>query len=292
MRWGKLKRKLLMPKPYLLDPLRVRSRREVKRLIREEGAPSAMEVLESARIRAKLDPEKWEALIGMSQEELARKCRKVAPVRLGRLGSVSRRVALAIGLVLLAALFLAATPPGRAFARSFYNAVSELIGNILHVQASAEAGPVLAVQSVSGLEEEIELHFDSIDALADYVEHPVYYLASSDAVVEDITFTELENLGKRIEITYSVSDVTITLIQAERLYTEAKEAVIIGAGAGNQLRKFKCSSGIDIFGVYTEQDASFVGTTVNEEYVLNCVFENCGDEAGIQAILDMLSRKG
>lgn len=194
MRWGKLKRKLLMPKPYLLDPLRVRSRREVKRLIREEGAPSAMEVLESARIRAKLDPERWEALIGMSQEELARKCRKVAPVRLG---SVSRRVALAIGLVLLAALFLAATPPGRAFARSFYNAVSELIGNILHVQASAEAGPVLAVQSVSGLEEEIELHFDSIDALADYVEHPVYYLASSDAVVEDITFTELENLGKR-----------------------------------------------------------------------------------------------
>ena len=289
MRWGKMKRKLLMPKPYLLDPLRVRSRREVKRLIREEGVPSAMEVLESARIRAKLDPERWEALIGMSQEELARKCRKVAPVRLG---SVSRRVALAIGLVLLAALFLAATPPGRAFARSFYNAVSELIGNILHVQASAEAGPVLAVQSVSGLEEEIELHFDSIDALADYVEHPVYYLASSDAVVEDITFTELENLGKRIEITYSVSDVTITLIQAERLYTEAKEAVIIGAGAGNQLRKFKCSSGIDIFGVYTEQDASFVGTTVNEEYVLNCVFENCGDEAGIQAILDMLSRKG
>ena len=288
MRWGKLKRKLLMPKPYLLDPLRVRSRREVKRLIREEGAPSAMEVLESARIRAKLDPERWEALIGMSQEELARKCRKVAPVRLG---SVSRRVALAIGLVLLAALFLAATPPGRAFARSFYNAVSELIGNILHVQASAEAGPVLAVQSVSGLEEEIELHFDSIDALADYVEHPVYYLAGSDAVVEDILFTEARRFGKRIEITYSVNGATVTLTQAERLYTEDKgDSVIIGTGS--QLRKFKCGSGINIFGVYTEQDASFVGTTVNEEYVLNCAFKNCGGEAGIQAILDMLSRKG
>ncbi len=290
MRWGKLKRKLLMPKPYLLDPLRVRSRREVKRLIREEGAPSAMEVLESARIRAKLDPEQWEALIGMSQEELARKCRKTAPVRFGRLGSVSRRVALAIGLVLLAALFLAATPPGRAFARSFYNAVSELIGNILHVQSSAEAGPVLAVPSVSGLEEEIELHFDSIDALADYVEHPVYYLAGSDAVVEDITLTESWQTGECIETTYSVSDVTITLIQAERLYTEAKEAVIIDADS--QLRKFKCSSGINVSGAYVEQDASFVGTTVNEEYVLNCVLENCGDEAGIQAILDMLSRKG
>lgn len=288
MRWGKLKRKLLMPKPYLLDPLRVRSRREVKRLIREEGAPSAMEVLESARIRAKLDPEQWEALIGMSQEELARKCRKVAPVRLG---SVSRRVALAIGLVLLAALFLAATPPGRAFARSFYNAVSELIGNILHVQASAEAGPVLAVPSVSGLEEEIELHFDSIDALADYVEHPVYYLASSDAVVENITFTESGNLGKRTEITYSVNGATVMLIQAERLYTEAKQSIVI-IGTGSQLRKFECGGGINIFGVYTEQDASFVGTTVNEEHVLNCMLENCGDEAGVQAILDMLSRKG
>lgn len=291
MRWGKLKRKLLMPKPYLLDPLRVRSRREVKRLIREEGAPSAMEVLESARIRAKLDPEKWEALIGMSQEELARKCRKVAPVRLGRLGSVSRRVALAIGLVLLAALFLAATPPGRAFARSFYNAVSELIGNILHVQASAEAGPVLAVQSVSGLEEEIELHFDSIDALADYVEHPVYYLASSDAVVEDILFTQARYFGKRIEITYSVNGATVTLTQAERLYTEDKGSIVI-IGTGSQLRKFECGSGINIFGVYTEQDASFVGTTVNEEYVLNCAFKNCGGEAGIQTILDMISRKG
>ena len=288
MRWGKLKRKLLMPKPYLLDPLRVRSRREVKRLIREEGVPSAMEVLESARIRAKLDPERWEALIGMSQEELARKCRKVAPVRLG---SVSRRVALAIGLVLLAALFLAATPPGRAFARSFYNAVSELIGNILHVQASAEAGPVLAVPSVSGLEEEIELHFDSIDALADYVEHPVYYLASSDAVVENITFTESGNLGKRIEITYSVNGAAVMLIQTERLYTEDKGSIVI-IGTGSQLRKFECGGGINIFGVYTEQDASFVGTTVNEEYVLNCMFENCGGEAGVQTILDMLSRKG
>lgn len=288
MRWGKMKRKLLMPKPYLLDPLRVRSRREVKRLIREEGAPSAMEVLESARIRAKLDPERWEALIGMSQEELARKCRKVAPVRLG---SVSRRVALAIGLVLLAALFLAATPPGRAFARSFYNAVSELIGNILHVQASAEAGPVLAVQSVSGLEEEIELHFDSIDALADYVEHPVYYLAGSDAVVEDILFTQARRFGKRIEITYSVNGAAVMLIQTERLYTEDKGSIVI-IGTGSQLRKFECGGGINIFGVYTEQDASFVGTTVNEEHVLNCMFENCGGEAGVQTILDMLSRKG
>ena len=288
MRWGKMKRKLLMPKPYLLDPLRVRSRREVKRLIREEGAPSAMEVLKSARIRAKLDPERWEALIGMSQEELARKCRKVAPVRLG---SVSRRVALAIGLVLLAALFLAATPPGRAFARSFYNAVSELIGNILHVQASAEAGPVLAVQSVSGLEEEIELHFDSIDALADYVEHPVYYLAGSDAVVEDILFTQARRFGKRIEITYSVNGAAVMLIQTERLYTEDKGSIVI-IGTGSQLRKFECGGGINIFGVYTEQDASFVGTTVNEEHVLNCMFENCGGEAGVQTILDMLSRKG
>lgn len=92
------------------------------------------------------------------------------------------------------------------------------------------------------------------------------------------------------EITYSVNGATVMLIQAERLYTTVKGDIIIDAG--NQLRKFKCSSGINVSGVYTEQDASFVGTTVNEEYVLNCVFENCGDEAGIQAILDMLSRKG
>jgi hypothetical protein len=249
-----------------------------------------MEVLESARIRAKLDPERWEALIGMTQEELARKCRKVTPVRFGRLGSVSRRVALAIGLVLLAAVFLAATPPGRAVARSFYNAVSELIGNILHVRSSAEDGPVLAVPSVSGLEEEIELHFDSIDALADYVEHPVYYLADSDAVVEDITLTKSWQMGECIETTYSVSDVTVTLIQIERLYATVKDDII--AGADSQLYEFKGNGGIDVSGVYVEQDASFVGTMVNEEYVLNCVFENCGDETGIQAILDMLSCKG
>ena len=286
MRWGKLKRKLLRPKPYLLDPLRVRSRREVERMIREEGVPPAMEVLESARIRAKLDPEQWEALIGMTQEELARKCRKVTPVRFG---SVSRRVALAIGLVLLAAVFLAATPPGRAVARSFYNAVSELIGNILHVQSSAEVGPMLAVPSVSGLEEEIELHFDSIDALADYVEHPVYYLAGSDAVLEDITLTESWQMGERIETTYSVNDVTVTLIQMERLYATVKDDIIAGA---DSLYESKGNGGINVSGVYVEEDASFVGTMVNEEYVFNCVLENCEDEAGIQAILDLLSRKG
>ena len=150
---------------------------------------------------------------------------------------------------------------------------------------------MLAVPSVSGLEEEIELHFDSIDALADYVEHPVYYLAGSDAVLEDILFTQARLFGKRTEITYSVNGATVTLTQSERLYTGDNGSVVI-IGTGSQLRKFECGGGISIFGVYTEQDASFVGTTVNEEYVLNCVLGNCGDEAGIQAILDLLSRKG
>ena len=123
------------------------------------------------------------------------------------------------------------------------------------------------------------------------MEHPVYYLAGSDAVVEDILFTQARRFGKRIEITYSVNGAAVMLIQTERLYTEDKGSIVI-IGTGSQLRKFECGGGINIFGVYTEQDASFVGTTVNEEHVLNCMFENCGGEAGVQTILDMLSRKG
>ena len=68
MRWGKVKRKL-QQKPYLLDPYRVRSRRDARKMLYEQGLPCAAEVLEAARIRAGKSLEEWESLIGMSREK-------------------------------------------------------------------------------------------------------------------------------------------------------------------------------------------------------------------------------
>lgn len=249
MRWGKVQRKLLRLKPYLLDPIRVRSTRAAKKLLYKQGLPSAMEVMEVACIRANLSWEQWEALVGIPKKTLVKKCRRVAPVRLGNIALLSRHAAWAFGLVLLLALFLVFTPSGRAFAKSLYNAVSEIVGNVLHVRSSESDGSALKVPNIISREEETVLHFDSIEALADYVDYPVYYLADEKAEIEGISLVESRQMGERISVVYHMDGKIIVTNQTDRVYSTDGKADFIVAENSNYY-DIKSASGIIVEGIF------------------------------------------
>lgn len=60
----------------------------------------------------------------------------------------------------------------------------------------------MKVPNIISREEETVLHFDSIDALADYVDYPVYYLADEKAEIEGISLVESRQMGERISVVY------------------------------------------------------------------------------------------
>lgn len=135
--------------------------------------------------------------------------------------------------------------------------------------------------------EKTELSFDSIDALADYAGCPVYCLEDEQVKTDAILFTESSRLGKYIKTVYVIDGMIATFTQADRPYTIAKEDSIIGANA--QFYEFNSKVGIKISGIYTESDATYIGTTVSDSCILNYVITNCKEPATIQRIAEALN---
>ena len=290
MRWRKIQRKFRR-KPYILDPFRCRNYQAAKELLFAAGLPSAFEVMETARIRANRTPEEWEAMLGISQKKLMRKCRSAAPIRLGSIALLSKRVVLAVGLILFIGFFMAFTAPGRALAMSLYNAVSEIIDGVLYVRSAESDGAALSIPSVSGEAEEV-LHFDTIDALADHVDYPVYYLSNGGAEIDAITLTSSINGEICIETKYAIDDSELIITQTIRPYSSIKEDLIVMEGEKKaEYLELRLNSGIIIEGAFIAQDRSFVGTTVTDAFVVNYSLNECPNKSIISRILSEIQYK-
>lgn len=284
MRWGKIKRKL-QQKPYLLDPYRVRSRRDARKMLYEQGLPCAAEVLEAARIRAGKSPKEWESLIGMSREKLARKCRAAMPVRFGHVALVSRRAVLGLGVILLLGFFFGFTYPGRALAKAVYNAVVEVMEDVLHISADTDESVWRPVPIVAGnINEEFE--FDTLEELIEYVDYPVFCLDAEDAIITKISFFKSRHLGESISINYQFIDRTIKIRQTHSNYFEYGEDYLTSDEC--TLCSFQLSSGIMINGVLSNKDNTFVGVTAIESCVINYIISDCTTEATAISILEKL----
>lgn len=287
MRWGKIKRKL-QQKPYLLDPYRVRSRRDAKKMLYEQGLPCAAEVLEAARIRAGKSPEEWESLIGMSQKKLARKCRAAMPVRFGHVALVSRRAVLGLGVILLLGFFFGFTYPGRALAKAVYNVVVEVMEDVLHISADADESVWRPIPIVTGNINE-ELEFDTLEELIEYVDYPVYYLADEDAIISKIYLRRSSHLGERIYTTYKFDDRTVTICQIKLEYFNSGEIFLTSKDC--TVCNVQLPSGIIVGGVLSPIDNSFIGTTTIDSCAINYVITNCKNEEDLVSILENLTAK-
>ena len=287
MRWGKIKRKL-QQKPYLLDPYRVRSRRDARKMLYEQGLPCAAEVLEAARIRAGKSPTEWESLIGMSREKLARKCRAAMPVRFGHVALVSRRAVLGLGIILLLGFFFGFTYPGRALAKAVYNVVCELIENVLYVSSNANNSVVRTVPVITEVMNETH-EFKTLEGLTDFVDYPVYHLAGKEDAITEIEMRRVTYLGERIYISYQFDDNRIDMYQSNLkfgVYTD----YFMTAGKAEPCR-IELPSGIVIDGLLSLEDNSFIGTTNTGAYALTYIIYNCESAEDIASMLSSLTLK-
>ena len=287
MRWGKIKRKL-QQKPYLLDPYRVRSRRDARKMLYEQGLPCAAEVLEAARIRAGKSPEEWESLIGMSREKLARKCRAAMPVRFGHVALVSRRAVLGLGVILLLGFFFGFTHPGRALAKAVYNAVSNLIESMLYISSDADNSVVHTVPVITEVINEV-YEFKTLEELIGFVDYPVYHLAGKEDSISKIQVRRLTYFGERICISYQFCDKSIDIYQSN-----LKFSIFSGyyLSAGNtEPCHIELPSGIVIDGVVSLVDNSFIGTTNTGAYAITYIINNCENVDDIASTLSGLTLK-
>lgn len=287
MRWGKIKRKL-QQKPYLLDPYRVRSRRDARKMLYEQGLPCAAEVLEAARIRAGKSPEEWESLIGMSREKLARKCRAAMPVRFGHVALVSRRAVLGLGVILLLGFFFGFTYPGRALAKAVYNAVSDLIESMLYVSSDAD-GPVVHTVPVVTENVNEEYTFDTLEELVDFVGYPIYHLAGEEDALTKILLHRKTYLGERIHLIYQLDDKRVSIYQSNLEFASLDDYYMV-AGETESCY-IELPSGIVIDGLLSLEDSSFMGTTNTGAYVVTYTINNCKNADDIASTLNSLALK-
>ena len=287
MRWGKVKRKL-QQKPYLLDPYRVRSRRDAKKMLYEQGLPCAAEVLEAARIRAGKSLEEWESLIGMSQKKLARKCRAAMPVRFGHVALVSRRAVLGLGVILLLGFFFGFTYPGRALAKAVYNAVSDLIESMLYVSSDAD-GPVVHTVPVVTENVNEEYTFDTLEELVDFVGYPIYHLAEKEDALTEIEMRRVTYLGERIYISYQFDDRRVGIYQANLEFSLFDGYYMIAGEAESCY--IELPSGIVIYGLLSLEDNTFMGTTNTGAYVITYYINNCESTGDVIAALNGFTLK-
>lgn len=287
MRWGKIKRKL-QQKPYLLDPYRVRSRRDARKMLYEQGLPCAAEVLEAARIRAGKSPEEWESLIGMSREKLARKCRAAMPVRFGHVALISRRAVLALGVMLLLGFFFGFTYPGRALAKAVYNAVSNLIESMLYVSSDADGPVVHTVPVVTEVVNETH-EFKTLEELVDFVGYPVYHLAGKEDALTKMEVRRLPYFGERVYLSYQFNDRRVGIYQSN-LEFAVFDGYYMVAGEAESCY-IELPSGIVIYGLLSLEDNSFMGTTTTNTYAITYTINNCESTDDIVSALNGLTLK-
>lgn len=285
MRWGKIKRKL-QQKPYLLDPYRVRSRRDARKMLYEQGLPCAAEVLEAARIRAGKSPEEWESLIGMSREKLARKCRAAMPVRFGHVALVSRRAVLGLSVILLLGFFFGFTHPGRALAKAVYNAVSDLIESLLYVSSDVD-GPVVHTVPVVTENVNEEYTFNTLEELVDFVGYPIYHLAGREDALTSILLRRKTYSGERIYLNYQFGDRRVGIYQANLEFGSSNGYYI--AVGDDEVCHIELPSGIVVDGLRSRKDNSFMGTTNTGAYAITYTINNCENIDDIASTLNCLA---
>lgn len=260
MRWRKAK-KILRKKPYLLDPVRVRSMEAAKEALYEEGLPSAQELVYAACRKAGIAEEDYESFLGMTKSRFERRCRRYEPVRLGKLFRVTKKVIVIAALVVLLCLFMAATPTGRAIAVSIYDAVSELVGDILHIRPIDAQEGALETVAIDG--SATTMTFDTIEEAETYWGQHIYHFNADQMQVKLNTITVIQNmpLGDVIISTYTGdSQLTIVLAQTNHSFNQTvEERLMLGKG---EYCLLQLDNGLVFEGCYTKDDRTYVGACI------------------------------
>lgn len=283
MNWWKAK-KLIQHKPYLLDPYRCRSIESAKEFLAAEGRPSAEDVLTAARIRAGMSISEWEDFTGLSISDMERKCKRVTPIRFGNLFSLSRRVLIVIAILITLTVFIACTPVGRAWAVTAYNAIIEVIDGILYVRSEEQDAPFSTEPAVLDVDDTI-VEYASLDEALAQINAPLLYISADSASLVRIQLTSNPLDGAYLESTYYLNgDVQITI--KHDWGSRLEDSIVLDDS--KQHIRLALENGMTIDGVYSGDDAVFIGASIIENAVIHIFAANISTSTLIQDFLSTL----
>lgn len=274
-------RALLKRKPFLLDPYRIRNAEEVRAFIAEAGYPAPEAILERARRHAGMDAEAWARHIGMSAEEVARRARQYAPIRVGKLFSITRRVAVAALILLLATLFMACTPVGRAWATAIYNAFVEVVGSVLYIGNEAYSEAPLDMPTAQA--DDTGTHsYASLEAAMDAIVEPVCYLAGQEDCIVGIELTRSKARGDNLRTRYALPE-GVEVIVSQRWKVPGQ----LGITLGEQLERLQLElpNGLMIDGTFNHDDGIFTGSCIADNTCIDLSIDYLSDIAAAKRIL-------
>ena len=129
------RKKVILEKPYLIDPYRSISLKEARRLWRLSGYP-ADEVLLEAATSLTTNEKISRKLVRLKKNNRPPVFEKL---RYAFTFKKAALVAYSVGLLLVG--FMMFSVPGRAFAMSVYNAVTKIVQNMLYIRPTSENFP-------------------------------------------------------------------------------------------------------------------------------------------------------
>ncbi len=286
MSWEKAQRTIRL-KPYLIDPCRLRGIAAARKRLVYEGMPLPEKVLATARLRAEMSIPQWETYLGMSDKKIRRKCRKAVPVRFGTLLYISRRAVIAWAIIILIASFMTFTPVGRAWAVAVYNAVSEVIDNILYVRSDESSSIPESVDAFSHSDDEV-IKIESLDAALEQIEKPVYCLSEDAMQPESISLSKSTVYGDSLETIYRMPNKGVIIIS--QCWDDKSEDSII-LDESKEYVRLDLPNGIVVEGAFSKDDNAFVGTIVTSDTVVHIFIQEIATEESISESLSTLTAK-
>lgn len=281
MGWCKTKR-LILNKPYLIDPYRQISFQEAKHIWLKTGYPCDEELLNRACLIAGKTQAEWSFLF---------------PRKRYRKQTLFRRPLIVVyAIVLVFITFLTFTIPGRAFAKNIYDTISKIIENILYIRPEETDFP----DDSYILPEDIPSHdnkekgtkeFKNLKETQEYIGKRIVFLDNLKYTATDIIVKESPISGTILEFSYSnESGFSISMVQQ---WTDNANKRVLSIDISNaDYHKRELPMGFSIEGLLTE-DNTYTGFAILGDIVFTIsIYSEALSWDDINAILDNLNYYG
>ncbi len=259
MEWYKTKR-IILNKPYLIDPYHQISLNEAKEHWREVGYPSDEELLNRACLTAGKTSAEWSFLFDRRKYR-----RQTLFVKLRNVTFFEKPLIAVFAIVLALIALLTFTVPGRTFAKNIFDTISKIFEDILYIRpddTSFPDGSFILPQNIPSHEnkENGTKEYKSLKEAQEYIGESIVFLDNLEYTVTDIIVKESPISGTILEFSCNNSSgLSISMVQqwTDNISDQAFNIDISNA----DYQKKKLSMGLFIEGILTE-DNTYTGFAI------------------------------
>jgi hypothetical protein len=274
MNWLRLKKKICL-QPELIDPYRSVSYEAARKMWKELGRPTALELLEGARLKAGIALNEWETIPSV----------RVKTAKASKALCISKRLVIACAIVLLLLSFIAFTVPGQALAKEIYRTFSMIIDNMLYVRSAGDLDSVQKVPEAAADDNSFQTELSLTEAQSQ-LDSPIIILDGEDWPLKSINVTSSRIMGESVESEYQNNGTAVVLAQRWPLDGQPAELNLSLENALYHTRQLK--NGLSVEGGFIEDDQTYMGGGVLNGMVFTIAIDNVNNLADVETILDRI----